>query len=135
MSVALTPPDLKRDRFVTVESVGTVEDGAALVGFSCCRNLDDAEGIAGCLVLARRSDVDLGELDVAFDELIGRTVEDERLGALGCIREVMETPANDVWVIEGERFGEVLVPVVPAVVRELPEDGPISVCVPDGLVG
>ena len=46
----------------------------------------------------------------------------------------METPANDVWVVDGGAFGEVLVPAVEDVVVELPECGPISVKLLDGLI-
>ena len=41
---------------------------------------------------------------------------------------------NDVWVVEGP-YGEVLVPVVDAIVTNCPEDDVIDVDLPDGLVG
>ena len=46
----------------------------------------------------------------------------------------METPANDVWVVDGGPFGEVLLPVIEQVVREVPEEGPIAVRVLPGLI-
>lgn len=133
MEVALTPPALTRDRFCTVEEVA--DDGAtARVRFSGIDSIDAAEGITGCHVLARRDDLDLGPLMASVDELIGRAVNDARYGALGCIQSVWETPANDVWVVDGERWGEVLIPVIAEVVPEIPETGPIAVAVMDGLI-
>lgn len=141
LRVCLTPPSLHRDRWVTVESVKlqdggdpSGQDGAALVRFAGACTLDDAEELAGCRVLVRRDEVELGPLDVPYDDLLGREVLDARHGSLGEIREVMETPANDVWVIDGGPFGEILIPVIDAVVSEVPEDGPITVALLDGLI-
>ena len=134
MTVSLTPPALKRERFPRVVSVRPCPDGTAIVRFSCADGLDGSEPLAGCYVLARAEDVELGPLDAAFDDLIGRDVVDARYGDLGRIREVMETPANDVWVVEGDAYGEVLIPVIDQVIPEIPDDGPIEVSLMDGLV-
>lgn len=131
MTVALTPPALDRDRFCTVERVSV--DGAR-VSFSGIGNLDAAERIAGCYVLAREDELELGPLDVAFDDLLGRTLVDDRYGELGTIAEVMETPANDVWVVDGGPYGELLLPVIDQVVSAIPQEGPIAVHVLDGII-
>lgn len=133
MKVHLTPPALKRERVSTVEAVSLVPEGAR-VRFSCSRNLDEAESLARCYVLANCDDFELGALDAAFDELIGRSVVDERHGEIGVIGEVMETPANDVWVVDGGAYGEVLIPVIADVVEAIPSEGPISVRLMDGLL-
>ncbi len=133
MRAALTPPALDRDRFCTVEAVeGRGDD--ALVRFSGIDTIGAAEALAGCYVLVERASVELDPLSAPYTELIGRAVCDERFGELGRISEIMETPANDVWVVEGERYGEVLIPVVPSVVPGIPETGPIAVRVMDGLI-
>lgn len=133
MEVALTPPSLARDRFCRVESVRESGDGA-LVAFSCAHSLHDAEDIAGTTVLARVCDLDAGELDASVDELLGRAVVDARFGDLGIIEEVMLAPANDVWVVDGPRYGEVLIPVIEQVVEAVPAEGPIPVRLMDGLI-
>jgi 16S rRNA processing protein RimM len=51
-------------------------------------------------------------------ELVGCEVTTEAGRSLGRIREVIHTPANDVWVAEGER-GEVLVPAIRDVVASV----------------
>lgn len=133
MQVCLTPPALARERFSTVEAVAGSAQGPR-VRFSCSHTLDDAEGLIGCYVLARADDLELGPRDVAFADLVGRCVVDRRHGDLGTIESVMETPANDVWVISGGPFGEVLLPVIESVVPAIPDEGPIEVCVMDGLL-
>ena len=133
MRVALTPPALNRDRFCTVVSVTDTGDGD-LVSFEGIDDLTAAEGITGCYVLANRDDFELDSLDAAYTDLMGREVVDERLGLLGTIVEIMSTPANDVWVVEGDRYGEVLIPVIEQVVLDLPDAGAISVHVMDGLI-
>ncbi len=132
MDIALTPPALKRDRFSRVEAVGDAGD-CLRVKFRGVDSLEDSEKIVGCYLLAREDDLDLGAFDVAYDDLIGRSVEDERYGELGNIAEVIETPANDVWSIEGP-YGEVLVPVIDQVVSEIPDEGPIRIAVMDGII-
>lgn len=133
MRVALTPPALDRDRFVRVLEVSG-DDRSPLVSFSCSRSLHDAESLAGCYVLAPVDELDLEPLDVAFNDLLGRTVLDERFGELGRIVEIMETPANDVWVVDGASYGEVLLPVIEDVVSFIPDQGPIPVRIMDGLI-
>lgn len=133
MRVALTPPALKRDRFCSVESVSETGDGD-LVKFSGIDDLTAAEGISGCFVLADADDIELDPLTSAYDDLIGRTVVDERYGELGSIVEIMSTPANDVWVVDGGQCGEVLIPVIEQVVLDLPDEGAISVRCMDGLI-
>ncbi|MFR2950573.1 MAG: hypothetical protein ACLTKG_04010 [Collinsella intestinalis] len=53
---------------------------------------------------------------------------------MGSIVEVMETPANDVWVLDGSSHGEVFMPVIDEVIVELPEEGAITVHIMDGLL-
>ena len=132
LEVALTPPALDRDRFCVVESVADNPQGG-LVHFSGIDSIDAAEGIRGCYVLVRREDVELGSLDAPWTELIGRRVVDERFSDLGTVTQIYETPANDVWQVEGP-YGEVLIPVVEQVVSEIPAEGDISVRIMDGLL-
>lgn len=131
LTVALTPPSLSRDRFCTVVHANAQGE---LARFSGIEDLDRAESIVGCYVLAREDDLDLDAYDVAFDDLLGREVHDERYGALGTIREVLETPANSVWVVDGSAYGEVLIPVIDLVIDEIPENDPIPVHIMDGLI-
>lgn len=128
----LVPPALKRDRFCTVESLREAGDDV-LVKFKGYDSIADAEELEGKYVLADTEDLELSLFDIAFDDLIGRSVADTAKGDLGSIVEVMESPAHDIWVVDGP-YGEVLIPAVEAIVLDIPEDGAIEVVVPDGLI-
>lgn len=130
--VALTPPALERDRFCTVEAVADDPQGGR-VKFSGIDSIDAAETIRNNYVLASRDDVELGALDAPWAELMGRQLIDERYGDLGTVEAVLETPAHDVWQVEGP-YGEVLIPVIEQVVDEIPSSGAIRVHIMDGLI-
>lgn len=131
-SYCLTPPALKRDRTSCVRQMREVADGM-LVSFSKIDTISAAEDIVGCYVLADASGIELGPLDAPYDSLIGREVQDVQLGFIGTVSEIMESPAHDIWVVEGP-YGEVLVPVVEAVVAKIPDAGAVPVCLPSGLI-
>ena len=125
------PPALKGSRWHTVEDVKTSPAGQ-LVSLSGIRSLGDASELAGKSLLAAEEDLpeDLEMHDP--ERLCGREVVDARLGLLGVIEEVMVGPANDVWVVRGDR-GETLVPVVEEMLEGVDEDDIIHVNVPVGL--
>lgn len=133
LEVAVVPPGLRGSRWHTVESVRRDDRAGELVALSGVSSLADAEELVGKTLLARVRDLpaDLPLHDP--ERLVGREVSDVRLGPLGTIAEVILGPANDVWAVRGPS-GEVLLPVVDAVVTEVPASGDISVRVPDGLV-
>ena len=132
VEVAVVPPPLRGSRWHTVLSCSRDDRAGSLVSLSGVRSLADAEGLVGCHLLARASDLpdDLALHDAG--RLVGRLVVDARDGSEGRIAEVMCGPANDVWVVRGDR-GELLVPVVGEVVDDVPEEGPIVVSPPQGL--
>ncbi len=96
--------------------------------------MTDAEDAVGCYLLAREDDIALDPLVDSFEHLEGRLVVDERFGELGTIQDIMLNPANDVWVVDGGAYGEVLIPVIEQVVHAIPHDGPIPVHIMDGLI-
>ncbi len=50
-------------------------------------------------------------------QLKGLKVFDGELGYLGTLSEIMETGANDVYVVESPRFGEILIPALQKVIK------------------
>lgn len=52
-------------------------------------------------------------------QLLGLEVDDLERGYLGKLTEVLQTGANDVYVIKGERYGEVLIPAIKDVVLDI----------------
>lgn len=49
-------------------------------------------------------------------QLLGMRVDDLEKGYLGTITDVLETGANDVYVIKSEVYGEILIPAIKAVI-------------------
>lgn len=134
LRVACVPPLLRHDRFHVVERVSDAAGTGQLVALSGVGSIGDAAELVGRSLLVAEEDLpeDFDELDL--EGLVGRSVVDDRLGELGQIEEIMVGAANDVWVVRGP-MGEVMVPAVPEFVEELPEEGPIAVSLPDGIVG
>mgnify|MGYP001445609481 FL=1 len=103
----------------------------SLAGF---RDRDQALELAGFWLCVAQSEVPAAEEGEYFHyQLIGlkvRTVDGEDLGELA---EILETGSNDVYVVAGEG-GDVLVPALSRVVREIDIDaGLMVVDLPEGL--
>lgn len=132
LRVAVVPPELSGPRWRTVSALSHDDRAGDLVAISGCDTLTAAEGLVGRYLLACTRDL---PADLALHDagrLVGRLVANENGEVLGTIVEVMSGPANDVWVVSGER-GELLLPVVDVVVSAVPDSGPIPVRVPAGL--
>jgi len=68
-------------------------------------------------------------------QLKGLEVYDEARGYLGKISDVILTGANDVYVVQGGPFGEVLIPAIKEVVRDIRlEEGRVEVQLIPGLI-
>ena len=52
-------------------------------------------------------------------DLLGMDVEDLEKGYLGKVTEVLTTGANDVYVVKGEKYGEVLIPAIKEMVIDI----------------
>lgn len=135
LNVYVVPPTLDGPRELVVEQIQESSPDSYRVKFKDIDSIDQAEQLIGRYLLALVSDIQLEE-SADYLEEIGRVVHDERYGELGVIEELICTPANDVWVVQGA-YGEVLIPVIEDVVLEIPEDValPIATRIMDGLVG
>ncbi len=70
-----------------------------------------------------------------FHQLIGLSVVDESDVRLGRLNEIIETGANNVYVVVGEDGSELLIPAIPAVILEINLNSRlIRVRLPPGLV-
>ena len=132
LEVAVVPPRLKGSRWHRVTSCSSDDRSGTLVSLSGVSTMGDAEELVGRYLLASASGLpeDLPLFD--RERLVGREVIDASSGVVSTIAEVMAGPANDVWLLRCE-LGELLIPVIDEVVREVPEEGRIVVCVPSGL--
>lgn len=68
-------------------------------------------------------------------ELLGLLVEDELGNKLGVLTEILETGANDVYVVKDETGVDILLPAIPAVVRSMDMKSKVMrVRIPEGLI-
>lgn len=68
-------------------------------------------------------------------EILGLTVEDEQGIVLGVVREILETGANDVYVVQPPHGREILIPAISTVVLDIDlERGKMKVRLIPGLV-
>ncbi len=104
-----------------------------LVRLSGVTDAASAHDLVGRWLLAREADLPaMPSRDRGF---LGYTVRDTVRGDIGRVTEHIVTGANDVLVVEGGPFGQVLVPAIPDVMREIDEqDRVLHVTLLDGLI-
>ena len=84
--------------------------------------VERARELTSTLLLAKTSE--LPEDWLAPDEYdpVGIVVRDVERGELGSVTDVIVTGANDVWVVRGEAYKEILIPVIDDVILEIDEE-------------
>jgi 16S rRNA processing protein RimM len=106
------------DRPVTVGAVRPHRQ-RLLVQFEEVEDRDAAEALQGAyLFVPAGAAPQLPDGEFWTHDLIGCEVVTTEGRSLGSIREVIHTPANDVWAAEGDG-GEILVPALKDVVEEV----------------
>lgn len=119
---------------MVIQSV-RVHKGMHLIKFQEIKDLTEAETYRNRVVKAHRQADDLGEREFYYSDIIGLTVEDNKLGELGKISEIMSPGANDVWVVKSPKYKEVLIPYISSVVLDINlETSKVTVELPEGLV-
>lgn len=97
---------------------------------------DAAEALRGLDVLVPRAEaVELPEGQFFWDQVIGLHVEDTSGRPLGAVTDILETGANDVYVVKAPGRREILVPAIKDVVQLIdPEAGRMVIDPPPGLL-
>lgn len=87
------------------------------------------------LLITRDQAVELKEDEYFITDLIGLTVVDEEEAVLGRVKDVLETGANDVYVVELTGGKELLLPAIKDCILNVDlEGGRMKVHVLDGLM-
>ncbi len=85
----------------------------AILKFKGIDNINDIEKYRGkSLMIDREDAVDLGEDEYFIADMIGMKVYTEDGSEFGTLKDVMETGANDVYIIDSLEHGEVLIPAI-----------------------
>ncbi len=106
-----------------------------LVTLTGIDTMDGAAEFKGCyLEVHRKFARPLDENEYFIADLIDCNVYEEEV-FLGKINDVLQTGGNDVYVVTGEKYGEILIPAIVSVVQNIDiERKKISVNLPEGLV-
>ena len=87
------------------------------------------------LLVTREKAVELQEDEYFIGDLIGLHVEDEEGNALGVLRDVLETGANDVYLVSRPGEKDLMLPAIKDCIREVDlESGIMRVRVLPGLL-
>ncbi len=113
----------------------------AIVKFACFQNPEEIQGIAGSDIMISRDQAQpLEEGEYYIADLLGCKVvadadSDTCAGQeLGVVKDVLQTGANDVYVVKTPSGSELLLPVIPDCIRNVDiETGVITVNLLKGL--
>lgn len=85
----------------------------AILKFRGIDNINEIERYRGCSLWVEREDaVPLEEDEYYIGDLIGMEVFTEDGNKFGVLKDVMETGANDVYIVDTPEHGEILVPAI-----------------------
>ena len=85
----------------------------AILKFKGIDNINDIAKYRGkSLMIDREDAVDLDEDEYFIADMIGMKVCTEDGSEFGTLKDVMETGANDVYIIDSPEHGEVLIPAI-----------------------
>jgi 16S rRNA processing protein RimM len=109
-------------------------------GLLTFKGIDDrnaAERLREHYVLVALADaVPLADDEAYLYQLIGIELYTEDGARFGTLTEVMETGANDVYIIDSEQHGEVLLPAIDSVILQVDMEAQrMTVHIPEGLLG
>lgn len=107
-----------------------------ILKFKGIDNIDDVQRYRQkSLYVTRQNAVRLGRDEYFIADLMGLKVIDEDEQEIGVLKEVMETGANDVYVIEMTDGKELLLPAIKQCVLQVSvEEGFVKVHVLEGLI-
>ena len=96
-----------------------VQQNIVILQLEGCTTGEQAEALRGTVLYIDRDDIELEEGCYFIQDLIGLHVMDADTGKeWGILRDVLQTGANDVYVIRNEAGREYLAPAIPDVVLD-----------------
>ncbi|SHH15164.1 16S rRNA processing protein RimM [Thermosyntropha lipolytica DSM 11003] len=91
-----------------------------LIKFKGIESKEEAIRYKNVLLMIHESEVyPLPEGYYYHFQLKGLKVYDEERGFLGELTEILETGANDVYIVNSEEYGEILLPAIKSVIKEI----------------
>ena len=107
-----------------------------ILKFEGIDNINDVEKYKRCPLLVTREDaVPLEEDEYFIADMIGMEVATEDGEAFGTLKDVIGTGANDVYVVESLRYGDVLIPAIKECILSVDiEENKMKVHLMEGLI-
>ena len=107
-----------------------------ILKFKGINNINDIEKYCKCPLLVSREDaVELDEDEYFMSDMIGMKVFTDDGKEFGELADIMETGANDVYVIETADHGEVLIPAIKECILDVDvEEQKMTIHLMDGLL-
>lgn len=107
-----------------------------LLKFENWHSINDVEKYKGCdLLVSDEYLVELDEGEFYYFEVIGCVVKSTTGEIIGEVREILETGANDVWIVKRPGKKDALIPYIDDVVKEINiEDQEIIIEIIEGLL-
>jgi len=126
---------------VAAHTVMSVRQQQTKRGLLVLVHLDGVEGreaaelLKGAEVFAPLDALPVADNEVFLHDLIGLAVVTDSGEAIGTVRDILDTPANPVYVVARPGKSDAMIPGVPAFIDELnPEDGRIVIRPIEGLL-
>ena len=101
---------------MAVESA-SVQKTCVLLKLRGVDSVEQAQALRGKIIEIARSDAVLPEGTFFIDDLLGMAVFDQTGAEIGKVRDVLQMPKHDVYVVRGEK--EYLIPAVPAFIKKI----------------
>ncbi len=107
-----------------------------IIKFKGIDDRDDVEKYKGRPLFVERKDaVPLGEDEYFIADMLGMEVVTEDGESFGTLKDVITTGANDVYVVDSKKHGEVLIPAIRQCILDVDvQTGRMTVHLLDGLV-
>jgi len=130
------PHRVTRHSVASVRYQQTKRGTSVILGLEGIENRDDAEAVAKFKVFATEEALELGEDELFAHQLVGWDVLTEEGTFLGTVANLMEMPAQDMFVIRTPEDEEKMIPAVEDFIIAIDEEEEHVVVRPiDGLMG
>lgn len=129
-------PTSSKVQFYGVEFMRPHQD-YGLLKLKTVNDRNQAELLRDLFVMVKTEDaVPLADDEIYLYQLIGMIVRTDTDDILGTVTDVLETGANDVYIVQSDQYGEILIPAIPDVILKTDADNNIIIVkLPEGLLG
>ncbi len=111
-------PEKKTYRELKIEEV-KFSKNLVLLKVEGIETIEEALKLKNLYLYAKREDIKLEEGAHFIVDLIGLEVYTEEGELLGILKEILQPGANDVYIVENNKKEQILLPVIPDVVKNI----------------